>query len=514
MNDLRQVYNEQLDYIKHHHSFYTPVSSNEIDERRKILNTKVNDMYDFGLLTSLNLPQGNTIYDPIEPLKSDNPLDSLCYKNSRSSTEWYFLYGVDQTPGPNGPLPAGPKFTATLFRIGVSRSVSIYCLFIGYTVKDSSGNWKWYRVAGSYGYVDQLVTTCEEGKQLSILYNGMSKDDNGNVKRHTFGLMIGIDVGYMSGYYKGTNDPTMTFVLYMNGAKPYYNGKGGCMPICFDGVGSLYWSYPNLNFSSYSVDGQMTKTNGWSWVDHQWMTSGAPRSFFGKMLSAVTGGSSKPKMTRWLWTTAKISDKLLYMFYTHIDKYPAMPGDKFVCQINAYTPAGAQYNIAAETVINTVGNYPYKDYKYVFPVEYTINLSSDKKYQFSITPIIDTTPVGGTVIMGPDTLNWESAGMWTDEKGTTGLAFLEANNFHDEKYAVTHTLDRLGYDSKDKDKLEAFIPQPSVSSIRVFMWLLFVVVVLILGMIMVTKLVSVRPRSKTTNVSGGTPSDIFEFAFN
>ncbi len=102
-------------------------------------------------------------------------------------------------------------------------------------------------------------------------------------------------------------------------------GDNGCLPCC-DGVGTLYYSIPNLQVdpatSTLSIDGEeIALTGGTFWFDHQWgMLSGAPKS---AVVRAVTN-LQPAGPGGWDWFEAQfVGDRQITCYSPHTNDFRA-----------------------------------------------------------------------------------------------------------------------------------------------------------------------------------------------
>lgn len=139
------------------------------------------------------------------------------------------------------------------------------------------------------------------------------------------GLELGIDITFTSG-------------------KEYlFQGADGCMP-SIDGVGSLYYSIPNIqldpNASSLELAGEkITLERGSFWFDHQWgYLTGAPRS----PVMRAAGNTSDPKPIGWDWFMAQVTgDRQITVFAPHSKEQ-----SRFYEQTGAQPPGVMQVEVA------------------------------------------------------------------------------------------------------------------------------------------------------------------------
>ena len=471
--NLKMVYKNMLDKMRQLSTFTSPFDKKQSEILKRLMDDDRivdDDIYRLGLLTNFRFSQESLLFDKLKPW-SGSPIEHLCLTNKSAPREWWFFYGVASDGGSN-PKPTYPQFMVCLLRIGLSRDVSIYNLFLGYT--DSKQNW--ISPSSSYGQLTMSWCVDNSGEYNYIGFDSATNPHQLRVKTASDG---GIDCTYIEGY---GDTPTFAFSLgpeVGRKAVAYYNGDGGCDPICFDGVGSLYWSFTNLKFSSYTYPNQTDVTppdSSWGWFDHQLASVGTPFGGIGRVIQGLTQLNFTP--TRWLWTTAKISDDLQYQIYTKITKYPVKKGDVFDCKVNRYNSGKATYKIDGKTLIvdtTTIDSKVDQNIKFDIPISYTMTFE-DKSYTF-LDP--DAATKSGIVYLNAGVINLEKGGMWTDNNtGATGLAFLEANNFHKTK-DQTKLINKMGgfnLSDKDIDHLEPGLP---VSPGKTYFLVIFITILVV-----------------------------------
>ncbi|MBA3679444.1 ATP-binding protein [Candidatus Saccharibacteria bacterium] len=122
------------------------------------------------------------------------------------------------------------------------------------------------------------------------------------------------------GTERGQNSHTKLAInlTFTSGKEYLFQGDDGCMP-CIDGMGSLYYSIPNLVLQAGSsitiADKKVTLKKGTFWFDHQWgFLSGNPQS---SVLRAANN-ISKPNPAGWDWYMAQFKgDRQITMFAAH-----------------------------------------------------------------------------------------------------------------------------------------------------------------------------------------------------
>lgn len=109
---------------------------------------------------------------------------------------------------------------------------------------------------------------------------------------------------------------------FVSGKEYLLQGDNGCMP-CVDGMGTLYYSIPDLKLKSGSTitigDKKIPLKKGTFWFDHQWgFLSGNPQSSVLRAANNMT----KPGPVGWDWYMAQFSkDRQITMFAAHSNAY-------------------------------------------------------------------------------------------------------------------------------------------------------------------------------------------------
>lgn len=148
------------------------------------------------------------------------------------------------------------------------------------------------------------------------------------------------------GVEKNPQDPVELSVdLSFESGKEYlYQGDNGCMP-CVDGMGTLYYSIPNLVLkpgSTISIGPKkITLKKGMFWFDHQWgFLSGNPHS---SVLRAANN-ISKPGPAGWDWYMAQFNgDRQMTMFAPHSKSY-----EGYYFQTGAKPPGVMKIDVAGK----------------------------------------------------------------------------------------------------------------------------------------------------------------------
>lgn len=199
--------------------------------------------------------------------------------------------------------------------------------------------------------------------------------------------------------------------LTFNTGKEYlFQGDSGCMP-CVDGMGTLYYSIPNITLAKGSAIGLGSTTisleKGVFWFDHQWgFLFGNPRS----AVLRAANNIKKPDPPGWDWFMAQFDDdRQLTMFAAHRSAYapyyfqtgPKPPGTMRV-------DTSGKYMNERKELMNTWGTLTIRDWvrgeqspnPALYPVTHTWhpnkwefafddNLPEDVR-TFTLIPIVDS----------------------------------------------------------------------------------------------------------------------------
>lgn len=107
-------------------------------------------------------------------------------------------------------------------------------------------------------------------------------------------------------------------LTFTNGREYLYQGDDGCMP-CVAGMGTLYYSIPNLTLKSGSSiiykGKKVTLKKGTFWFDHQWGFLGGNSH---SVILRAANNIGKPMQMGWDWYMAQfVGNRQLTMFASH-----------------------------------------------------------------------------------------------------------------------------------------------------------------------------------------------------
>jgi len=146
-------------------------------------------------------------------------------------------------------------------------------------------------------------------------------------------------------------------LTFTSGKEYLLQGANGCMP-CVDGMGTLYYSIPNMVVAPKSSlkigDETITLARGTFWFDHQWgYLSGNPQS---SVLRAANN-TKQPEPPGWDWFMTQFNgDRQLTMFAPHTNAYMG-----YYYQTGPQPPKALQVNVVGKymdeqkNLANTIG---------------------------------------------------------------------------------------------------------------------------------------------------------------
>ena len=244
---------------------------------------------------------------------------------------------------------------------------------------------------------------------------------------------------------------------------PEYNGPGGCVPICFGGVGALYWSYTRMmteariKFPPFARE--KTFHDGMGWFDHQWMADGFVDNTFVRMIRGLKrwSGSDYPKLPQWICLNLQFYEpKTQWMIIQPVNG-PVTEDDVLEGAIvNLYDQQGTHYEVEKNLPVSiqvlktdlviseTSGKAMF------FPTQYAVQLGHGVENRYLMQ-----ADFGKSVMYLPNgNMNWEGSGsLWNaDKTKRVGNCFFEANQLQSASEIITTTLKIAGFvDEQDED---------------------------------------------------------------
>ena len=398
---FRKRYRDGIEYIYKHDPFLFPISK-EVKNNRLWISNDASYSQLMGLSILSHLPQLAVLYDGVSP---SNEM-VIPFQFNQSHLGWYFMYGRTKTY----------RFTYMFMRCSVSPKERgpdevLYMTIFGI---DTGNGWVMLpRNAGPAKYI-------QTPQGVHITYQS---DDIQNT------LIIENNSILNTIQYKED-----TYVLTLTGETQHLNGKMGCVPVCFGGIGSSYWSYTS---AVVHIDvNDKTEVDGSGWFDHQWSNFGIPKGFFNQLLYAWDMSSNPIHLnTPWLWYTIQLDSNIQYMMVQPV-KNELIP---LTTQTSFTSSNGVRYN---------------KD-KVTYKMKYTLNIKKVKKVGVYTFPIEIEVHIDGKVytlssvgddsytVHMPTGLNWEGVADVYEEEKKVGSGFIEANNLLQDKIYASNSLSIL-----------------------------------------------------------------------
>jgi len=398
---LKKVYKDYLDSTANKGTWMSPILQSEIKRQHDLVD-KTSGIAD--LTTVATVPSWFTAtgFKGVQPLTG--PAQSHLKMDFESTpTGWIGIYGQTQKY----------RLTFGIFRTTLSpskdSSTSIMSFFGGLGYKENGKEvWKPFRIlfSGADGHFTQTDT--------SISVN--LPKDNYCIIDLTKDPVISCNI---------TADNNTTFNITGNPVgKAVYNGKDGCVPICFGGAGTNYISFTNVKLT---INGE----KGLGWLDHQWISGGVPNSFIDQFIFGLITKGKQKMGPKWIWLALQKTDDL----QTTTEQYAGSIVIDGTIKKGQTLPASFIY-YKNDTVVDysMSGSVKVLDMVSGYPVVLELTIGDNK---FNINPIGDAVNV---VVLNNGTNNWEGPAQVTQNGKPWGVGFLEVNNMKLGNTAIVDAL--------------------------------------------------------------------------
>jgi hypothetical protein len=402
---LKKVYKDYLDSTANKGTWMSPVLQSEI-KRQHYLVDKTTSLAD--LTTVATVPSWFTAtgFKGVQPLTG--PAQSHLKMDFESTpTGWIGIYGQTQ------------KYRLTF---GIARttlspskdsSTSIMSFFGGLGYKDDKGEEQWKPFHNLFSGADDQFTQTD----TSIVVN-LSKD-NYCIIDLTKDPVIRCKITINNTTFNITGNPV---------EKAVYNGKGGCVPICFGGVGTNYISFTNVKLT-------INDEEGLGWLDHQWLSAGVPNSFIEQFIFGLITKGKQKTGPKWIWMALQKTDDL----QTTTEQYQGTVVIDGTIKKGQTIPASFIYYKNGTVVDYAIsGSVKVLDMVSGYPVVLELTIGDDK---FNINPIGNAV---NEVILNNGTQNWEGPAQVTQNGKPWGVGFLEVNNMKPGNTAIEDVLKDQG----------------------------------------------------------------------
>ncbi len=444
LNTLKQVSLYRLNNINNTPSFLKPYNRDTMQLSLDAVKSSTNYAQ---LATSFLLaPNHGQGTGTILPLK--NTTDTLLFQFEQGSLGWYWGYLTFLQPLCN--------IMFYIIRIDLSTpeirkkfnlplgSTTVYAISLG--VGHGAGTWQ---------YSPPIIT---DGNYKADGINNFTFTSSGNWGRIIFtsNMMNGkqnFDLNFTVNSSFNKQQPFSAICSLQQGSNPpALNNPGGCTP-CAAGAGTLYWSYPDLlaSINTMTINNNVIVSNitdGYGWMDRQWLSADVKSPLAIKLLSTVVGSGGG--LGRYMWITIHVDNPRAQYMVT------AYPDPSLKIQANTEFPAPYLIYVDGKTLVKKgsvkiLETTVLKNTVYgtaVFPTRIQVSIKdiNNNPQQF----ILDSAPYGDCVTIDlTGNLHWAGA----TSLSVPGSGFMELNQFQnkDDYLATTMSLANI-----PKSKISTF----------------------------------------------------------
>ncbi len=425
---LQQAFLDNLECIRQSGTLLQPSNGKQLDILKQYAQSSTLTLNQLGALVSLSslTPNRNAGLDPIKPLGQD-PLFTSCSQFGTYTTDWYFLYAQCNDVAFtmclfNSPV-CNPKIAAK-YKLALPDA---HVYFLGGGITTNGGAWTPLPpmfLQGQFQCPTQGTFSWVSAPQAAG-----APIQSVSLQSPIIGT-IQLGVSWLDSV---TSQPRTLQAVFTSPTAPYLNGPKGCQPLCLSGVGSLYWSYTNMDVT-VTTTGVTGTVQGKGWMDHQWLQGGKVNSNQVAALTNLTHLFSKPTVGRWLWINIQDEDLgQQYMIYVPLTEKLVQQGDVLTpAFVNQYDNQAGPRFWKGNTTKVTVNKLVVRN-NYTFPLQYTIDIAVPSRdqvkgvrtLQYQLTSLVDQM-----VIFNPmGAWSWEGPGVLvnTATGKSPGYCFLEAN---------------------------------------------------------------------------------------
>ena len=397
---LKKVYKDYLDSTANKGTWMSPILQSEIKRQHDLVD-KTSGIAE--LTTVATVPSWFTAtgFKGVQPLTG--PAQSHLKMDFESTPAgWISIYG--QT--------SKYRLTLGIFRTTLSpskdSSTSIMTFLGGIGYKENGNEiWKPFQISfsGADGYFTQTDTS------ISV-----------NISQDNYCF---IDLTKTPVIRCGITVDNTTFIITGNPVgKAVYNGKGGCVPICFGGAGTNYISFTNVKLT---INGE----KGLGWLDHQWISGGVPAPPIDQFIFGLITKGKQKMGPKWIWLALQKTDDL----QTTTEQYAgSIVIDDTIKKGQIVSTSFVYYKNDTVVDYSMPGSVKVLDIVSGYPVVLELTIGDDK---FNINPIGNAVNV---VILNNGTRNWEGPAQVTQNGKPWGVGFLEVNSMKPGNTAIVDVL--------------------------------------------------------------------------
>jgi hypothetical protein len=390
---------------------------------------------------------------------------------------WYFLYGI----------VGEYTFNITFFRleiappdvVGIDRSEAV----------------RW-GCQGGYGEIKTGVWHTIQHEWLYMKYNQDSYSTfelsgSGNNVSAVLSTKQSMQFNAIVNFRDSANVLHNLDILMVANTPPLPNFPNGCD--CGYDLGTLYYSYPDMNVSMSVNNG--TIQSGYGWIDHQNMKGGIPKGNYIQALETVENVFAKQITSGWLWFSIQDRESgkqymLSHSFGTKFYENDIKLNQKIpLTMINIYEKGTVKF----EKDMSKIDVVMVETQQYVFPDGTKINLPSKYNIEF---------PDGKKVVFAIATkqLNvydfplapYETPALLYDSTGTKiiGSGLIEANLYLDNNTLAKKQIKSAGGDPTNVNDVNTVIDtivkkQKTWQKILAFIIVLFPLWIILLSLLFI-----------------------------
>lgn len=430
-NTLKKVCIEKVKYIKSESGIFTPYNKPLMDRVEKVINnaTTLREL----AISSLLMPNNGLGLAQIDPL--NKAIDSTLFQFEQGNVGWYWGYSTYTDPISNVMyyiirIDLGTPSIREKFNLPLG-STTIYSVSFGIGVK---GVWNYtpYIICG--GKYEMFEKT--KFRFTASFSKGINGADGYVLFQSIKDGEFNLDVGWNDQNRKKDiidkkyDYQTLTTYSLNSPNSPSLNSINGCFP-CFSGIGTLYWSYTQLNTSSYinTPQGIVNVSNGDGWLDHQWYRGSEIKQPFYRMIANIFS-NKKTGLGRYMWInlhTTKNNMPYQYMISVYPDEnIDIKEGLKLDTVYNIYSRYIKNNILSKKGSVKILKTVIISNITYPTIIE--VNVEDIDGIQHIYT--LDSTPYGNCYTIDlTGNYHWSGSTALYEDNKIAGTGFLESNQF-------------------------------------------------------------------------------------
>lgn len=385
---LKNVYIKYLQSVQQNGTWMSPIVQPEISRQMNLIK-KARNLQQIASINSIPSWFEGILFKGIQPL-SGEPINYIKFNFDSSPTGWNGLYGQTK----NYSLTCA--LSRTTLDPSTDGTTSILCLSGGF-----GKNKEWYPfkflfsgISPYFSQTDTEIKVNYKENQFSITQNEIKGKIKINGKIFSFNAI-----------------PKSNAV---------YNGRNGCVPICFGGVGTNYWSFTDLQLTiTENRENRENTELGLGWFDHQWISTGVPNGFWKQFLFGLINDNKSKIGLKWIWLAMQKTSDLKntneqfagsFNISSNIQKGSILNG-KCIHYVN-----GKVTNYSKPFQLEVI------DFKENYPVVLKVKIDNT---ELTMTPKNDSANI---VELLSGIKNWEGPAEIKENNKNWGVGFIEVIN--------------------------------------------------------------------------------------